>query len=312
MAQLAIEYIKYGVHVSEVYSPPRVGQLASKLGLSAGTSFDLTQADPDDGLAWDFNLESKRDKAKKRLREEKPFLLIGCPPCTAFSQLFRSNISRMNPAQVNRIVSEGLTHLKFCMELYHTQVNEGRFFLHEHPLGAWSWTHACVTDLLSRNDVWKVRGDMCRFGMYLKDRQGEALAFKPTGWMSNSWCILEELNKLCTNKQGKEPKHRHVDLQGGVAKHAAVYPEKLCLSILRGLRRELIKQGAMFAGQIGTVCEDTEETLRTAEMEWEVSAQNYFDSVTGQRLDPKLVKEGRQEEKQGVLKQNVFTKRPIQ
>ena len=55
LAQVAIEYINYGAHVSEVYSPLRVGKLASKLGLSAGTSFDLTQVDPDDGQPWELH-----------------------------------------------------------------------------------------------------------------------------------------------------------------------------------------------------------------------------------------------------------------
>ena len=49
---------------------------------------------------------------------EKPYLLIGSPPCRAFNTLFASNISRMDPAQVKSIVREGVRHVLFCIELY--------------------------------------------------------------------------------------------------------------------------------------------------------------------------------------------------
>jgi len=64
LAQLAIEYIKYGKHVSELFSPPRVCRAAFKVGLKPGMSFDMTETDPDDGEPWDFTIPEKRIKAK--------------------------------------------------------------------------------------------------------------------------------------------------------------------------------------------------------------------------------------------------------
>ena len=64
LAQLAIEYIKYGKHVSELFSPPRVCRAALKIGLKPGMSFDMTETDPDDGQPWDFTVLEKRKKAK--------------------------------------------------------------------------------------------------------------------------------------------------------------------------------------------------------------------------------------------------------
>ena len=104
-------------------------------------------------------------KAMRRVQEEKPFLLVGCPPCTAFSSLFASNISRMDPKQVDKIIQNGLTHLKFCTDLYWVQVTAGRFFLHEHPYSAWSWKVPCIKELLELELVCRVRGDMCCFDM---------------------------------------------------------------------------------------------------------------------------------------------------
>ena len=53
---------------------------ANKYGLVPGEAMDLT-------TGWDFNLESHRERATKYVEEEKPFVVIGSPPCTPFSQL---------------------------------------------------------------------------------------------------------------------------------------------------------------------------------------------------------------------------------
>ena len=51
------------VHVSEVYSPPRVTAIANRFNLTPGFALDLTKNDPDDGLPWHFSRSEKRDKA---------------------------------------------------------------------------------------------------------------------------------------------------------------------------------------------------------------------------------------------------------
>ena len=98
---------------------------------------------------------------------QQPFLLIGSPPCTAFSQLFSSNISRMDPARVHEKMQEALIHLKFCIELYIIQLQNGRYFLHEHPWGAWSWRVPELERLLALPEVKKAKGHMCQQDMYI-------------------------------------------------------------------------------------------------------------------------------------------------
>ena len=63
IATIASEYIKFGVHVSEVFSPPRATKLAAKVGLHPGFALDLTQSDSD-GSVWDFSKKEKRDRAE--------------------------------------------------------------------------------------------------------------------------------------------------------------------------------------------------------------------------------------------------------
>ncbi len=68
--------------VSEVYSPPRVTDMLRKMAaceLMPGMAMDLTTVDEDDGKPWDFDDKAKRDKAKEKLREQKPLFLVGSP-----------------------------------------------------------------------------------------------------------------------------------------------------------------------------------------------------------------------------------------
>ena len=112
LAQIAIEYIQYGNHISELFSPPRVTHIATKIGLKPGFALDLTQVDPEDGKPWDLSDAAKQAKAERMVREEKPFLLIGSPPCTAFSTLFSMNHNKMDPKTVHNMIHEALQHLK--------------------------------------------------------------------------------------------------------------------------------------------------------------------------------------------------------
>ena len=72
-------------HVSEIYSPPRITEMARKMGLEAGWALDLTEVDPDDNEPWDFSKKEKRDKAMRKLKQDESFMLIVSPMCGPFS-----------------------------------------------------------------------------------------------------------------------------------------------------------------------------------------------------------------------------------
>ena len=55
-----------GVDLTEIYSPVRVAAVASKFGLRAGTSFDLTNG-------WNFSDPRHRAAAWKRIKQEDPY-----------------------------------------------------------------------------------------------------------------------------------------------------------------------------------------------------------------------------------------------
>ena len=72
------------IHVRELYSPPRVSEEGAQLGLQGGTSFDLQ-------TGWDLADPAHRRQMWRKLKEEKPLVLIVCPPCTAFSPIQELN-----------------------------------------------------------------------------------------------------------------------------------------------------------------------------------------------------------------------------
>ena len=80
-----------------------------------------------------------------------------------------------------------------------------------------------------------------------EDEQGEGLVKKETCWVTNSPCIAQELDQVCTNVAGTggvgQPTpqlwHRHVHLVNHRAHKARIYPPKLVAAILRGTREQL-------------------------------------------------------------------------
>ena len=82
--------------VAEIYSPPRITKMAREMGMNASWALDLTEVDQDDGMPWDLSKPEKRSKAVKRLDEDKPLMLIGCPMCGALSTWQNTNYDKMN------------------------------------------------------------------------------------------------------------------------------------------------------------------------------------------------------------------------
>ena len=114
------------VDVCEVFSPPRVGLEAAKFGLKVGDAFDLT-------TGWDFNIPEHRREAEERVDRDKPLVLIGSPPCVAFSPLQTLNPNNERKAMQ---LAEGIRHMEFVAKLYRQQIEGYRVFLHENPAHA--------------------------------------------------------------------------------------------------------------------------------------------------------------------------------
>ncbi len=204
-------------------------------------------------MPWDFDVPAKRDKALRKIQQEKPKLLIGSPMCTACSLLQNLSKDKGNIDQKKQLLTRAIKHVHFCITLYWEQLKNGRYFLHEHPDTATSWQLPAMVQLLSHPGVIRTRGHMCAYGMNSEDADGEGLVHKPTGWATNSPYVAEQVSKLCSNRW-LGAKHRHVHLIFGRAKAAEVYPPRLCTAILKGLRAQFVADGLMTQRDIGTVC----------------------------------------------------------
>ena len=305
--------------VSEIYSPPRVTAEIRKSRtrhLLPGFALDLTVLDPSDGLPWDFNLEAKREKARRMVREQRPYLLIGSPECRAFSTWQALNESRAaDPERLRREKIKAQIHIDFVASLYREQLEGDRFFLHEHPRWATSWRITSISELLEVPGVELVHTDQCQFGAEARrgGRKGSPVK-KPTGFLTNSPALARALARRCEGQRGSctRPKGgSHVICEGVVARDAAVYPRELCRAVLRGITAQLREDRRLQPGCYGLqALNDDEEAVRSALGPEQGFSGKYRDDLTGQVLKDTLVQEARRKELEYFLKKGVWRKVP--
>ena len=148
------------------------------------------------------------------------------------------NWHRMCEEEVKRRMKEARVHLKFCIEVYKHQTEHSRYFLHEHPSAARSWKEPAMQKLMKMQDAILTKAGQCQYGLIVEDMKGQALAKKPTEFLTNSPCIASQLRRTCEGTH-THLNHRHANLFGGVAKFAQVYPPALCEAICCGLKEQV-------------------------------------------------------------------------
>ena len=252
------------IEVAEVYSPPRVTEMAHQMGLKVGWSLDITTVDVD-GRNGDFNEVEMRNTAVRKLLEDEPLLLIGSPMCIAFGTMNNLNYPKMCPEEVKRRMEHGRRHLEFCAKLYAMQWRAGRYFLHEHPEGASSWHEDCIVKLFKKEGVVKVNGDQCMYSLRSRNGEYEGPARKGIGFMTNSVCISQQLDKRCPNRSGHMV-HRHVILMNGRTKAAQVYFAGLCKAICVGLQEQIKmdEDGQFLLMNMGDINNTTSKELQAS------------------------------------------------
>ena len=158
-------------------------------------------------------------------------MLIGSPMCRAFCLWqYLNQIKSKDKDAMRKAYLEAVEHMRFVVRLYREQLDNGRYFLHEHPANATSWRLDFVEDLLQTPSVFRVVGDQCQYGAEAISgpRRGQPVK-KPSGFMSNSVEVLNSLNRRCRGVKGacSRPKGgTHAPCWGKVAKEAAVYPPR--------------------------------------------------------------------------------------
>jgi hypothetical protein len=157
-------------------------------------------------------------------------------------------------AKYEELLQQAKRYVRFCASVYEYQRANGRYFLHEHPWLATSWKLDVMLRLEAYPDVQKVETHMCQFGMQSRTGGvGSELGpvLKPTGFLTNCPAVARELAMKCPRN------HQHVNLVGGRAAGAAIYPPGLCRAICRGLAAQVredksgrMRSSAMSASQL--------------------------------------------------------------
>ena len=314
-------YNKIGPEVCELYSQSRIAQEAAisqynGVRLRPGWSLDLTRNDPLTGMPWDLFTHASRERVRDLVRKTKPLMVIGSPPCVAFSNLQALSRNKRDCGIVKKEMGQAVGHLKFCMEIYRIQASAGRLFMHEHPHSASSWRRQEVIEIMTMPGVGTITIDMCAFGMVATDGDGEAPAKKSTNIMSNSPEVLKSVSRRCVNgdPSKKDEHHRHVQLTGGKAKACQVYPRAFCRAVCQGVASEKkLRELGMMSVDVMSVAEmmgvmgEKAQGDPSQELHEHVG-EEAFDDTSGAPLVPSLVAEARKEEIEYFKAMKVYRK----
>ena len=114
---------------------------------------------------------------------------------------------------------------------------------------------------------------------------------------------MKRMNMRYSNETGGE-KHRHVHLEQGRARKAQVYPRRFCIRICEGIaaqkKKEILgvqSRPIMSMEEMQRIAKSRPEECPGAALH-EDDGEKWvaFDDVTGQRLDPELMKRARKDE----------------
>ena len=149
--------------------------------------------------------------------------------------------------------------------------------------------------------------DQCQFGQ--ETDVGDPLK-KPTGFMSNAPELLDELSKRCFGRRGlcSRPKGgKHAECLGKKAQRAAIFQDELCIAILRGFKRQVMRDRRMRHGEVGltydadaVMLDAHDDAAATAEKcDWQALVASrpdrFVDDLTGLPLVPELCRAARQQ-----------------
>ena len=134
------------------------------------------------------------------VKEQQPIFLVGSPVCTAWCSWQALNESRPECDQglLRREKVRAAVHLDFVTMLYREQLMNGRYFVHEHPEAATSWSHPTINEILKDERVHRATCHQCQYGACVQygARKGRPVK-KATTFMSNAPEVLAQVSAKC-------------------------------------------------------------------------------------------------------------------
>ena len=171
-----------------------------------------------------------------------PYCVTFAPVCGPWGSWSRLNLQRGEETREAILQQRDAWYpcLKWIERMVRKRMARGRKFLVENPWPSELWNTLCMDKLICEapmdaetgEPLELVRGDQCEFG--LCDQQNGLPYFKPTGFMTASSGIKNNVQRRCTGN------HTHQPLEGGrrtrLAQH---WPQALCRAIINGLLDDL-------------------------------------------------------------------------
>ena len=220
-------------HLMEIFSQPRLIPTVQRLGLRliGDKSIDIL-------TGYDLLCASVRAEVMHMVMRERPRSVVLSPPCTMFSQMMRSNWSRMKPQDVRQRWKNAKVLFGFALHIANLQIDMDALFVLEHPRQASSWKLPGSLELMKRKGVKMACFHQCQYG--LKTPLSKTPMKKAIALLTNSEAVFQEFDgKVCTC----QIPHKIIEGQEGGVKltsHAEIYPDELCEALVRALWQDVL------------------------------------------------------------------------
>ena len=115
--------------ISDIFSQPRIAQETAPrrhggMARRPGWSLDLAREDPATRKVWDFSRHEVRERVRL-VRDRRPFIIIGSPPCTMFCGLQNLRNGKRDEDLFQKKLEDAKKHVRFCVEVYRMQIASG-------------------------------------------------------------------------------------------------------------------------------------------------------------------------------------------
>ena len=231
---------------------------------------------------WDFSRVEDRNAAKRKLRQLNPLLIIGSRVEAVLQNFTELELQHMEKSTAEELKARSAAHSQFLAELYRKQEENGRFYLHEAIGGLASATPTALDEL-------------GRASYNYKTGIGEWSTEEASGQMV-VWTNGSKLDKAIKEWSAKSEREYNED-----------WRRRVKVGLLDDLRNNgRIQSNRTIEVTAGEDKADYMGGLNATEQ------QEFYDNLSGEWLDPDLVREARKTEMEEVEKHQVYEKVPLE
>ena len=239
----------------------------------------------DNGELWNFDDPEKTDTIWEYVKEHQPLMVVGSHVQAIAERIGLEKVKGLTETEAEDFRRRNKEHQQFLAEVYEEQANGRRYYIHEMIE---SDVVCGAIEKSIQEVVYSSRAERVKLGEWANDCGSRG----SINLITNSIGVkrrLSEVSGIIERRftDGDENENR--------------YGREGEKTIRTGLIEEMRETGRLIGGRI-TPAED--RTVANLEKE-------YWDNISGEWLNPTLVKEARKEEMEEFNKHKVYTKVPL-